>query len=177
MEPPDPDASRSGKIAAVRAYCQAHPQAVLFDEHGESLFDVSGVKTLPLRAGDLQSVESREDKDTRQPYLRLWLGDGRQIALTAAGIAFAPDFRNTGPLQDLPEAVCFRDYRGLLERLKHDLYGHQDQPPTRATVRLLQMCIAIVDGARRMGFDVGREERELETHLTELEKRAPPAAP
>lgn len=177
MEPSAPDASRSQKLAAVRAYCQAHPQAVLFDEPGEALFDVAGVRTLTLRAGDLRSVEPSADKDTKAPYLRLTLEDGRELALTVAGIAFAPDFGNSGPLQDLPEAVCFRDYLGLLERLKHDLYGHADEAPTRATVHLMQMCIAILDGARKVGFEVGREERELETHLTELEKRAPPAAP
>jgi hypothetical protein len=35
-------------------------------------------------------------------------------------------------------------------------------------------CLAILDGARRLGFDVGREEKELERHLTELEKRSAP---
>jgi len=165
----------SAKLAAVRAYCQAHPQSVLYDEPGEALFDTFGVKTLALRGSDLQSVESLTDQQTKAPYLRLVLADGRQLGLTEAGIAFPPDFSNSGPLQDLPDAVCFRDYRGLLDRLKHDLYGHADTPPTRGTVKLLMMCIAIVDGARRAGFDVGREERELETHLVELEKRAPPS--
>lgn len=173
MEPP----SASEKLAAVRAYCQANLRAVLFDEPGEALFDTAGVKTLTLRAGDLHSVESLEDRDTRAPYLRLTFEDGRQLALTQAGIAFAPDFGNTGPLEDLPAAVCFRDYLGLMDRLRHDLYGHADVAPTRATVKLLMMCIAVVDGARKAGFDVGREERELETHLAELEKRAPPPSP
>ncbi|HEY8212020.1 MAG TPA: hypothetical protein VIG99_31275 [Myxococcaceae bacterium] len=176
MGPSTPD-SASAKLAAVRAYCQANLRAVLFDEPGEALFDVAGVKTLTLRAGDLQSVESLEDRDTHAPYLRLTLEDGRELALTQAGIAFAPDFGNTGPLEDLPAAVCFRDYLGLLDRLKHDLYGHQDVAPTRATLKLVMMCIAVVDGARKAGFEVGRDERELEKHLTELEKRAPPPAP
>src|SRR5262245_531193 len=130
MEPSPPDAGQSQKLAAVRAYCQAHPQVVLYDEPSGALFDVAGVKTLPLRPGDLRSVETLADRDTHQPYLRLTLEDGLQIALTASGIAFAPDTGNVGPLEDLPEAVCFRDYLGLMERLKHDLYGHRDQPPT-----------------------------------------------
>jgi len=171
------DASRSEKLSAVRAYCQAHPQAVLFDEAGEALFDVFAVKTLALRAGELQSVEARADRYTKAPYLALVLEDGRHLALTVAGIGFAPDFRNTGPLADLSEVVCFRDYRGLLDRLKHDLYGHPDQVPGRATLGLLMMCIAVLDGARSAGFDVGREEREVESHLAELEKRAPGLGP
>jgi hypothetical protein len=38
------------------------------------------------------------------------------------------------------------------------------------------LCIAILDGARAAGFEVGREEAELEALLRELEKRAPPKA-
>lgn len=171
------EASRSEKLAAVRAYCQAHPRAVLFDEPGGALFDVFGVKTLEVDAADLQRVEPREDRDTKAPYLLLVFGSGRQLALTEAGIGFAPDFRNTGPVEDLPQVVCFRDYVGLLDRLKHDLYGHADQEPTKATLKLLLMCIAILDGARGAGFDIGREERELEKHLAELEKRAPAPKP
>src|SRR4051812_31161083 len=68
----------SAKLAAVRAYCQANPRAVLFDEPGEALFDVASLRTLTLRAGDLQSVELLEDQDTRAPYLRLMMEDGRQ---------------------------------------------------------------------------------------------------
>ncbi|HVE83064.1 MAG TPA: hypothetical protein VND93_09470 [Myxococcales bacterium] len=173
MQPPADD-QQSRKLAQVRAYCQSHPGAVLYDEPGEALFDVAGVKTLALRPADLEAVEARADRDTRAPYLALTLGDGRRLALTVAGIAFAPDFRNSGPVQDLPDAVCFRDYLGLVERLKHDLYGHADEPPTRATAHLVMMCIAVLDGARQAGFNVGREERELEAHLAELEKRQPP---
>jgi hypothetical protein len=178
MDPTDAS-SRSEKLAAVKAYCQSHSRAVLFDEPGAALFDAFGVKTLALDAGNLERVEARADRNTKAPYLLLVLGDGRELALTEAGIGFAPDYRNTGPLppEDLPQVVCFRDYLGLLERLRHDLYGHQDQAPTKATLKLLLMCIAILDGARRAGFDVGREERELETHLAELEKRGPPPKP
>jgi hypothetical protein len=58
-------------------------------------------------------------------------------------------------------------------RIEHELYEHLDRPPTRETLRILMMCIAILDGARAVGFEVGREEKRLEQHLAELEKRAP----
>jgi hypothetical protein len=62
-----------------------------------------------------------------------------------------------------------------LQRLKHELYGHPDEPPTKGAARLVMMCLAILDGARAAGFEVGREEQELEVHLRELEQRqAPP---
>ncbi len=82
-------------------------------------------------------------------------------------------------LDEIPAVVCFRDYATLLGRLKHELFGHSDRELTQATTALLMTCLAILDGARRMGFEVGREERELEAYLGELEKRAtaPPRSP
>jgi hypothetical protein len=88
------------------------------------------------------------------------------------GIAFAPVFTHTGALEELPPAVCWSDFRQLSTQLKLELYGATGQP-SGATVRVLMCCLAILDGARAVGFDVGPEERELEWHLRELERRAP----
>ena len=165
--------SRAQKLAAIRAYVGAHRHAVLFDEPGDALFDVFAAKSIPLESGDLERVEERKDRQTGQPYLALGYGTGRQLALSDAGVAFAPDPSNSGPVEDLPPAVCLRDFRGLLERLQHELYGHPEREPARDAVKLVMMCIAILDGARAAGFDVSREERELEGDLAELERRAP----
>jgi len=160
----------------VREHCARQPAAVLFDEPGQALLDVPSGKALALPAADLARVEEQKDTQTGRPYLRLTLGDGRELALTQAGVAFAPRFGNTGPLPELPGAVCFGDYGKLLGQLRHELYGHPDREPTRDTAKLLLLCIAILDGARAAGFEVGREEAELEALLRELEKRAPPKA-
>ncbi len=170
MDPP----SRAGQLTAIRSFCAKLPGSVLFDELGKSLIDAFSGKAIPLDVKDLVSVEQRAKAGTPEPYLALTYGDGRQLALADVGIAFAPDTRNTGELPDLPPVVCFRDYATLLGRLKHELYGHVDREPARATVALVMSCLAILDGARRLGFDVGREEEELETHLAELEKRSAP---
>ncbi|MBS1152550.1 MAG: hypothetical protein H6Q89_4248, partial [Myxococcaceae bacterium] len=105
--------------------------------------------------------------------LGLLLEDGRALALTSGGIAFAPVFTHTGVLEELPAALCWSDFQPLLQQLKHELYGPPDVAPSGATVRVLMCCLAIIDGARAAGFDVGREEAELEWHLKELERRAP----
>ncbi len=159
-------------LSAIRSFCAQLPGSVLFDEPGESLMDVFSGKAISLEVKDLVSVEQRAKAGASEPYLVLTYGDGRQLALADVGIAFAPDTRNTGELPDLPPVVCFRDYATLLGRLKHELYGHADREPARGTVALVMSCLAILDGARRLGFDVGREEKELETHLAELEKRS-----
>ncbi len=165
--------SRTDQLAAIRAHCSRPGGQVLFDEPASQLFDVFSGRSLALDAAQLSLVEPRTDKQTHRPYLLLVFGDGRQLALTDAGIAFPPDTSHTGPLPELSEAVCFRDFTTLLERFKHEVYGHPDQEPTRGTVKLLMMCVAILTGARHHGFDVSREEKELDHHLTELEKRAP----
>ena len=166
--------SRAGQLAAIRSFSAKLAGSVLFDEGGESLMDALSGKAIPIDAGNLVSVEQRTKEGTGEPYLLLTYGDGRQLALADVGIAFAPDTRNTGELTDLPPVVCFRDYATLLGRLKHELFGHADREPARGTVALVMSCLAILDGARHLGFDVGREERELETHLEELEKRSAP---
>ncbi|MFL5321733.1 MAG: hypothetical protein ACJ790_18870 [Myxococcaceae bacterium] len=162
-------ASRPEKLALIRSFCAAPPHAVLFDEAGETLFDVPATKTLALKADELSSVELLEQPER---HLRLSYSDGHQLALTQSGIAFAPDFRGTGPLPELPSALCFRDLTTMLQRVRHALFDHPDDKPGRELVVLLQCGIALVDGARAVGFDVGREERELEGLLSDLEKRA-----
>lgn len=158
--------------ALIAEHCTKPPRSVLYDPDADLLLDVASGKTLKL-AGTLKAVEARTDPQTTRPYLALVLGDGRPLALADAGIAFAPGFVNTGPLAELPGAVCWKDFHSLLQQLKHELYGHPDLAPSGATVRVLMCCLAIVDGARDAGFDVGPEERELEWHLRELERRAP----
>ena len=168
------ESARAGQLQTIRDFCAKNPAAVLFDEPGEMLLDVFSSKTLPLSLKSLVSVQQRSKRNSGEPYLVLAYDDGRELALADVGVAFAPDTRNTGPLEDLPDVACFRDYATLRDRLKHELFGHPDREPTRGTVLLLMTCVAILDGARAQGFEVGREEKELESELEELEKRAPP---
>ncbi|MFZ5472250.1 MAG: hypothetical protein ACOZIN_22690 [Myxococcota bacterium] len=165
---------RSQKQARLRAYCQRPGSAVLFDETAGLFIDVPSGKSLSADAGELEHLEERTNSQTGQPYLALAYGDGRSLALAEMGVAFAPDCRQTGPLPELPAAVCWKDFFGLRDRLKHELYGHPEQAPTRNTVKLVMMCLAVLDGARAAGFEVGKEERELEVHLAELERRGAP---
>lgn len=142
---------------------------MLFDESGETLFDVRSVKTLPLRADQLLEVTHERDASTAQHWLRLRYEDGHELALTAAGIAFAPVLTNSGPQPELPKAVCFADLSLLEQRIRHPLEAHPEDKPPRELVRLVMCAIAIVDGARAAGFDVSREERTLEDLLSQVE--------
>lgn len=157
----------------LRAHCAQPPRSVLYDEDGGLFLDVASGKTLAVPESQIHSIQTRIDPKTQRPYVALLLEDGRALALAEAGIAFAPAFTNTGALEELPAAVCWNDFHTLVRQLKHELYGHPGLEPGAATVRVLMCCLAIVDGARAAGFEVGREEHELEWHLKELERRAP----
>ena len=154
----------------LRAYCAREPRHVLYDEEAGVLMDLASGKMLTVAATDLEAVEERANADTS--LLGVRLKDGRAFALSEVGIAFAPVFTNTGTLEELPAAVCWADFRSYCSQLKLELYATSTGPGV-GTVRVLMCCLAIIDGARAVGFDVGGEERELEWHLKELERRAP----
>lgn len=155
----------------LRVHCARPPRSVLYDEAAGLLLDLPSGKKLALPDAELEALEERIDERTASPLLGLLLKDGRAFALADVGIAFAPVFTNTGALEELPPAVCWSDFRTMVTQLKVDLYGLPG--PDAGTVRVLMCCLAIVDGARAIGFEVGPEELELEWHLKELERRAP----
>jgi hypothetical protein len=161
------------KLARIRSYCSLPASSVLFDEAGKMLLDVPSGKRLELDLTYLEQVELRSNLETGKPYLAISFGDGRRFALSEAGIAFAPSPRHGLPAPELPRAVCWRDFALLVSRLEHELYAHPEFEPTRQPVDLVMLCISILDGARAVGFEVGREERRLEQALKVLEGRMP----
>lgn len=97
--------------------------------------------------------------------------NGTQIALVdPGGVVFAPSRVNTGSLVCLPAVVCLKDYFTLKARVDRYLYDHPDEPPPRACLDIIMICIATLDGARAAGFDIGEFERELERSLDRIER-------
>ncbi len=162
---------RAVQRALVERYVRERPSALLLDASGPSLLDVFSGKTLPLDYTRLAAVEERKDTATGRAYLALLRDDGSEVALSDAGLAFAPVTAGTGPLEGLPAAVCLRDLAGAEARLTHFLLDHPGEQPERAHIDLFLFCLAVVDGARAAGLDVGPEERRLERVLGELEAR------
>jgi hypothetical protein len=167
MNPNIEDAKRK-----VSAWVEKHKQATLLDEESSTLLDVaSGRKTvIPWR--DLAAFEEKIHPETQGSYLVLLFEDGKQIALVdPGGVAFAPSLENTGPLRDAPPVVCLKDFHTLKPRIDHYLYDHPDEPPPKETLDLVMLCIAILDGARAVGFDIADLEGELEKSLSDIERR------
>ena len=158
--------------AKVRAWTDTHRRAVLYDEENPSLMDVESGKTIRLPWQDLKAFEEKVHPETKDSYLVLLFENGNQIALVdPGGIAFSPSTENTGLLRDLPPVVCLKDFFTLKGRLDHYLYDHPDEPPPKEALDLVMICIATLDGARAVGFDVADLEGELEKSLKEIERR------
>jgi hypothetical protein len=156
----------------IRRWVQAHPQAALYDEDNGTLLDVASGRSVRPAWRDLTALEEKIHPETKENYLVFLFEDGRQIALVdPGGVAFAPLTVNSGPVENLPPVVCLRDFLTLKERIDHYLYQHRDQPPPRECLDLVMICIAALDGARAVGFNVGDLEAELEKSLDELERR------
>ncbi len=156
----------------VRAWCETHKQAVLYDEENSTVLDVASGKSMRLSWRDVTACEEKIHPETMDRYLVLFWENGKQIALVEpGGVAFAPATENTGALRDLPPVVCLKDYFTLKRRIDHYLYDHPDEPPPKECLDWVMICIATLDGARAIGFEVGDLERDLEKSLGEIERR------
>ena len=166
------DATIDAAKLKVRQWVAAHADAVLYDEENSTLVDVASGKSLRLSWRDLSAFEEKIHPETKGAYLVLLFESGAQIAFVdPGGIAFAPETKNSGLVQGLPPVVCLRDFLTLKQRVDHHLYDHPDDPPPRECLDLMMICIATLDGARAVGFDVGDLEGELEKSLDEIERR------
>lgn len=166
-----PLSDRPAAQARLERFVRERPQAVLYDPTASVLLDVATGKPLPLDWSTLTAIGDGVDADTKRPYLILAREDGRSVALADQGIVFAPSTASTGPIAGLPNAVCFRDLENAEGQLQHYLRDHPDDPPGQTHVSMFAFCLALVDGARDVGFDVAREERRLEALLKALEAR------
>ena len=170
----DEAADRPSQRARVERYVRERPGALLLDPQAPALLDVFSGKALPLDWSRVARVAEGRNAETGAPYLALLRDDGRQVILADVGVAFAPVTASTGPLPGLPPLVCFRDFAGTEGRLAHYLVDHPDEAVTRSHLDLLLFLVALVDGARAVGFEVSREERRIEALLREVEARRTP---
>jgi hypothetical protein len=156
----------------LRQWTGFHQQAVLYDDESSTLVDVSSGKAIRISWAEIRAFEDKVHPETKDVYLVLLFDNGLQIALVdPGGVAFAPSTVNSGLFDNLPPVVCLKDYFTLKQRIDHYLFDHPDEPPPRECLDMIMICIATLDGARAVGFDVGDLEGELETSLNELERR------
>jgi len=139
------------------------------DGRGAQLIERGTGKALPIRWDAIAEAAEKSSPLRPHPYLVLVFHGGAQVALADVGFAFAPSTRNSGPLGELPATFCFRDLRHLLSGAQSILDEHEGRAPE--ALKAVLMGIALLDGARDVGFEVGREERTLDKLLREIEQR------
>jgi len=163
--------------AKMEHWVRSHADIVLYDPVEQTLMDVASGKTLRFPWRDVEAVEEKTHPETGEPYLVFQLSSGVQLVLVdPGGVAFAPSEVNTGSLHGLPQVVCLRDVGVLMQRVEHQLADHPDDPVPREILDAVMLCIAILDGAREVGFEVGDLEKALDGSLSELEKRGLPSS-
>lgn len=171
MNGPEVIRDRPAQRAHVERFARERPSSLLLDSSTPALLDVFAGKALPLDWSRIEAVAEAKNRDSGAPYLALLRDDGRQVILADVGIAFEPVVAGTGPLPGLPPVVCFRDFAATAGRVEHLLVDHPGEPVTRDHLDLFLFLVALVDGARAVGFDVSPEERRLERILGEIEAR------
>jgi hypothetical protein len=156
----------------VTGWVKKHSKAVLYDDESSTLLDVASGKTIKLSWQAVTRYEEKVHPETKDNYLVLLFENGNQIALVdPGGVAFAPVTENTGDIPNLPSVVCLMDFQTLKGRIDHALYAHPEEPPPKEILDLVMICIATLDGARAVGFDVADLEGDLEKSLREVERR------
>ena len=162
----------------IQNWADYHRHAVLYDPESSILLDVASSKKIALPWRDVKAFEEKVHPETADRYLVLLFENGTQIALVdPGGVAFAPSTENTGALRELPPVVCLKDFHTLKQRIDHYLYDHPDDPPPREVLDLVMICLATLDGARAVGFDVADLEGDLEKSLNEIERRTGSGSP
>jgi hypothetical protein len=164
----------AARAEQIRRWCAAHPGSVLFDPEAHVVHDVFSGKSLQLDLGAVSAIEEKVNPERGGTYLALTFESGLGLVLGEPGLVFAPDASNTGPLASLPSAVCLRDFAAVSGKLRHILLDHPEEAPTKEELDMTLFCIALLDGARRVGLEVGREEQALEELLATLEQRGLP---
>ena len=162
---------RAAQRALLERFARERPAALLLDAAAPALLDVFSGKVLPSTGAASREWRRPGTATPALPYLALLRDDGRQVILADVGIAFEPLAAATGPLPGLPAG-------GLLPRLRRHRRADRaparrppGEPVTRDHLDLFLFLVALVDGARAVGFDVSAEERRLERILGEIEAR------
>jgi hypothetical protein len=159
------------------AWLRSHPGVFTVREEGEDLFLLEGhsIKTLPLRARDVDLIEEKQNTVIPgETYILIVKKDGQQLVLSSHGFAFPPSYVNIGPLPLPSQVYCMEDFRHLFSKLKHLASEAERREEALALILLL---IAILDGAKSVGLEVDAEAEQVNAILEGLEKGQVQASP
>ena len=147
------------------------PAVFLSEEipHGIRLLEIDTKKQKDIVFGEVTQWRETPHPEGMGRYLNLVFENGHELVLCYIGFAFSPSIQSTGPIPDLPPVVCFQDLHRLLGHADHMTRSLVPEQKSEA-VKALMICLAVLEGARLLGFEIGEEERAAETILEIMEK-------
>ena len=152
----------------LMSWLQAHPE-IFFSEDwdgGLTLIEKLSLKRRALNYSDVAQWRLTTDETGAGDYINLVLESGVELVLCHAGFGFSPSFTSLGATVPLPPVVCFQDFYRFRQHVGH-LY--QDAAQKNEAIRTMMCCLAIIEGAQRVGLDTSAEERDLEVIVEWLE--------
>lgn len=168
---------KNPRLEILFRWLHRHPGIFSTREEGDDLqlFELFSGKALTLRGSEVSALEERANSaNPAESYVVALLESGRQVVFSQQGFAFPPDFSNTGPLPLPNQVYCLQDYQKLLQRLRHVA---AEAERGREALEIIMVLIAILDGARAVGLEVGAETQAVEEILAKLEKGETPPPP
>ncbi len=161
---------RNPKLEILDRWLKKNSSLFSVRAEGDDLqvLELYSAKELQLRGASVSEVEERPNSaNPLETYVIVLFESGRQIVFSKQGFAFAPDFTNTGPLPLPNQVYCFQDFQNLMSQLRH-VAAEADRG--REALQILMVLIALLDGARAVGLEVGGETQEAEKILATLER-------
>jgi hypothetical protein len=157
----------------IKTWIQINPGPFGAEETKDTLtlVDMAWQKMRIIERHDIFEVHERHNKQSpQQSYLLVVFQTGEQLVLAAQGFAFAPDTTHTGPLALPLDVVCMQDYHHMVGQLLQ-----LESERRREAIDIIMLLVALLDGAKKVGLEVGREEREVERYLERVEKGLSPS--
>ncbi len=165
------------QLMSVDQWIRAHPGIFSVQENGDDLVITENFsrKIRILKSQEIERIEEKFNSAVlTESYVIILLTSGNQFVLSAQGFAFPPDFSNTGDIPLPYQVYCFQDFQNIFERLRH-VASEEDRK--KESLELILVLLAILDGAKKIGLEVGREEEQVNAVLSQLERNIPVPPP
>ena len=131
------------------------------------LMEIASTKFLNLKEDSIAALEEKKNNELiGQTYMVILFEQGTQLVLSQQGFAFAPDFSNTGPIPLPSQVFCLQDVYHFLNNLQVIV---EDENRRKEALEITMLLIALLDGARQVGLDMGKEEQQVDTMLKKIE--------
>jgi len=160
---------RNPKLEILLRWLQKNPGLFSIREEGGDLevLELYSGKGLKVGGSTVSAVEERNNSaNPAETYVILLFDSGRQVVFSKQGLAFPPDFSNTGELSLPNQVYCFQDFKNLMNQLRH-VAAEADR--SREALQIIMVLIALLDGARAVGLAVDAETQAVEEILAKLE--------